>query len=334
VFSRIIYLAILSVITLFFYFFLKRILGEDMLKVRDDHELYRRQRESLVSENESLEEENRKLKITLEEIVALYEITKEICKYLEEDKIFISFKEQLKRHVAFEDCLSIRPDEDLGKYKGYIILPLEINKNISGYLAAAGIAPKDNEKFNILAQQYILGFKRAILYHQVQELAITDSLTSIFTRKHYLERLDEEIDYSKKFIYPLSLLMIDIDHFKDYNDRYGHLVGDAILRVVAKIIKDNLRQIDLIGRYGGEEFSVALTNTDKNGAILAAERIRQAVGANIVKVYDEELKVTISIGISVFSDDTQEAGALIENSDSALYKAKEAGRNRVCLFNA
>ena len=125
--------------------------------------------------------------------------------------------------------------------------------------------------------------------------------------------------------------MVDIDHFKDYNDRYGHLVGDAILREVSKTIKDNTRQIDLTGRYGGEEFSIILTETDKEQARFAAQRIREAVESKPIRVYDEDLKVTISIGISTYPLDAKNMQALIDKADSALYKAKQTGRNKVCF---
>jgi len=162
-------------------------------------------------------------------------------------------------------------------------------------------------------------------------LAITDSLTGVSSRRYLMERFSEEIERSRKFKYNFSFLMVDIDHFKDYNDRYGHLVGDAILREVSKSIKENIRQIDLVGRYGGEEFSVILTETDKEGARLAAERIRQAIENKHIRIYDEDLRVTISIGVSIFPDDAYEARQLIEKADQALYQAKQAGRNRVWI---
>jgi len=218
---------------------------------------------------------------------------------------------------------------DLNAYKDCIILPLEINRVTFGYLAAKGVEKESEEKFHILAQQCLLGVRRALLYQQVQELAITDSLTGIFTRKHYMERLAEEINYSRKFNYPFSLLMLDIDYFKQINDHYGHLVGDAVLKFVAKLIKDNLRQVDLLCRYGGEEFSIILTNTDKEGAKLAAERIRQSIENGSIKVYDEDLKVTISIGVSTFPENAQDGQGLIDLADKALYKAKQNGRNRI-----
>ena len=126
--------------------------------------------------------------------------------------------------------------------------------------------------------------------------------------------------------------MADIDTFKDFNDRYGHLVGDAILKEVARTVKENIRQVDAVGRFGGEEFIVILTETDKNGARFAAERIRQAVEDKRIKVYDEDLKVTISIGVSTFPEDAKDLDAVIDKADKALYRAKQGGRNRVTVF--
>ncbi|MBU1726122.1 MAG: GGDEF domain-containing protein, partial [Candidatus Omnitrophica bacterium] len=120
------------------------------------------------------------------------------------------------------------------------------------------------------------------------------------------------------------------DHFKEFNDNYGHLVGDAILRDVARVIKENIRQIDFMGRYGGEELSLALAETDRRQAHFAAERIRKAIEARRFRVYDEDLSVTISIGISTFKNDVKDTSALIEKADKALYQAKETGRNKVC----
>jgi diguanylate cyclase (GGDEF)-like protein len=124
--------------------------------------------------------------------------------------------------------------------------------------------------------------------------------------------------------------MIDVDNFKSFNDQYGHLVGDAILREVARVIKETIRSMDFIGRYGGEELCIVLAETDKDQALLAAERIRQAVEGRSIRVYDEVMKVTISIGLSTYPKDAQTDKSLIEKADKALYKAKLSGKNKVC----
>ena len=135
----------------------------------------------------------------------------------------------------------------------------------------------------------------------------------------------------EKFGYRFCYLMLDIDHFKRYNDRYGHLVGDGILKEIVKGIKENIRQIDLVGRYGGEEFAVVLAETDREGGLLAAERIRQNIEKKNIFLYDEKLKATVSIGMAMYPDQADTLEALIEKADAALYRAKAEGRNRICL---
>ncbi|MDD2688563.1 MAG: GGDEF domain-containing protein, partial [Candidatus Omnitrophica bacterium] len=168
---------------------------------------------------------------------------------------------------------------------------------------------------------------------RVQELTITDGLTQVFNRRHFLDRCNEELERSKKLRYCFSFLIVDLDYFKKYNDHYGHLVGDVILREVTKEIKENIRQVDFMGRYGGEELSIVLTETDKEKAGFAAERIRQAIESKSIRAYDEDLKITVSIGLATFPDDSPDIQGLIERGDEALYIAKEAGRNQVRVFN-
>ena len=267
----------------------------------------------------------------VEETVALYDITKRICKSLGEDKVIKEFLESINRHMVLDDCRFLDKDSDLSQYPDYILVPLVVDKHKIGCLAAKGIRQEDVDKFKILSEQFVLGIKRAYLYKKVQELAITDSLTAVFSRRYLMERLYEEIQRSAKFGYRFAFLMIDVDRFKDYNDHYGHLVGDAILKEVSKTIKENIRQIDLVGRYGGEEFSIILTETGGKEAAYAAERIRQAIENRRIKIYDEELRATLSIGVAVFPKDASEAGEIIEAADKALYRAKGEGRNKVCF---
>ncbi|MHB8155601.1 MAG: GGDEF domain-containing protein [Candidatus Omnitrophota bacterium] len=280
----------------------------------------------------SLNLENNLLNKRFDDTLALYELTKDICQSLDEEKVFTIFNKNLKKHINIDDCQYIKDSADLIKYKDYLILPLILEGNQSaGFLAVDRILEKDKEKFGILTQQFLIGLRRALLYRQVQESTITDALTSVYCRRYFLERFSEELKRSKKNKLWLTFLMLDIDNFKQYNDRYGHLVGDAILRQVSKIISLAVRQIDFIGRYGGEEIAIVLTETNIYQANFAAQRIRQAIAAEVIKVYDEELTVTVSIGVSTFPDNALNMQNLIDLADQALYLAKETGKNKVCF---
>jgi len=210
-----------------------------------------------------------------------------------------------------------------------IAIPLVSEGRIAGVLYIENISRIYFENFLILSAQFAIQLQKVILYKKVQDMAITDSLTEVSTRRYFLERFGEEIRRSMRKKTNLSFLMIDLDSFKEKNDKFGHLVGDVILREIAQILKSNLREIDIIGRYGGEEFSVALAGIDRDGAFQVAERLRSSVERSVFKAYDEKVSSTISIGISAFPEDGVDKNSLIESADKALYKAKEKGRNRV-----
>jgi len=323
---------LLFILTVCWYMSLRSFFFERLAKLEVSNNHLMAQLNNLTETKKNLKLENNQLSKTLEETLALYELTKDICKSLEEEKVFAIFNKNLKKYIGIGDCRYIKDNADLIKYKNHTILPLNIEENQPvGYLAVDRILESDKEKFAILAQQFLIGLRRALLYEKVQGLTITDTLTGVYCRRYFLERFTEELKRSKKHKLKMSFLMIDIDNFKQFNDRYGHLVGDAILRKVSKIISETIRQIDFIGRYGGEELSVILAETDKDQASFAAERIRQAISSASVKVYDEQLRVTVSTGVSVFPDNALNMQDLIELADQALYLAKETGKNKVCF---
>ncbi len=217
-----------------------------------------------------------------------------------------------------------------GSYReSFVAVPIIIEDALIGVLTIEGVSMYEFDNFLILARQFILEMRKVELYTRVQELAVTDGLTGAYVRRHFLERLDEELRRSKRHKFSFSFLMLDIDYFKNLNDTYGHLVGDACLTRLVAILKSNLREMDLVARFGGEEFSILLPETDKNQALLVAQRILQAVAREEFQVYDEYTKLTVSIGISSYPDDDQRIAGLIEKADAALYKAKDEGRNRI-----
>ncbi len=327
------YLSTLVFLSLAAYFLGKAFLDKLGLKKAKELASLSSEYDNLYLKNQKLKEENSRLEGKVMQTLGLYNISQEMSRELDENKIFHIFKERINDYVKIKNCKFLSQEEDLGQYQGYLNFPLVINNKIAGYLVASDLSLEDNYRFQILAQQFLIMVKRAFLYKNIQELAIMDGLTQVFSRRHLLERFKEEVKRSRKFKHNLSFLMVDIDKFKNFNDKYGHLVGDAILREISKAVKDNIRQIDFVGRYGGEELSIVLPETDKEQAFLAAQRIRQAIETRDIKAYDEELKVTVSLGISTFPDDADEPNLLIEAADKALYRAKKEGRNKVCAYH-
>lgn len=224
------------------------------------------------------------------------------------------------------------------------LFPLVAEGEFNALFVVRGGSKEDLTKFEVLASQLALQVRKVRLYEIVRELSIIDGLTGVFVRRHFLERFEEEMGRAMKQNFPVTVLMLDIDHFKRYNDEFGHLVGDATLREVAQVIRSNVRNVDIVARYGGEEFAVVIPETKEEGGVEVAERIRSAVARRAFRVYDEETKVTVSIGISAYPQDLPGTVAkgdvrdilfeLLQRADRALYRAKEEGRNRVVLYRS
>lgn len=166
----------------------------------------------------------------------------------------------------------------------------------------------------------------------LREQVITDPLTGLFNVRHFRSALDIELERTQRTTIPTSLMMIDLDHFKQVNDQWGHEVGNQVLKLTARLIKQVTRQLDIQCRYGGEEFVVILPSTSLLLASQVAERLRQLIEECEIEVGDNLLKVTTSIGLSVrLSHEVGGASELIKAADECLYQAKQAGRNQVCF---
>lgn len=241
-----------------------------------------------------------------------------------------AYEKLIKKFIENQqEVYELRANDEKNSFAG---VPLLSEKKLVGILTVEGLPKEDFEKFVILSIQFALEIRKVLLYETVEKLAITDSLTGLYLRRYFSERFGEELQRSERYKFKFSFLMIDIDNFKRCNDTYGHLVGDVILKEIARLIKENVREIDIISRYGGEEFAVILPETDSAGAALASERLRKKIEENVFKAYDERLKITVSIGFAVYPEDANNAKALIERSDSALYAAKKSGKNVVCEY--
>jgi diguanylate cyclase (GGDEF)-like protein len=174
---------------------------------------------------------------------------------------------------------------------------------------------------------------------QLEEQSITDALTSLRNRRFFDERLAEEFRRAQRYSDPVSLMMIDLDNFKAVNDRHGHPAGDTVLREAAALIRGSIREPDICARYGGEEFAVILPKTHMSGALTVAERVWRELGQKVYRTGGEsghaDVQVTASIGIAFYpSKDITGPDLLLKFADEALYNAKRAGRNTICLYQA
>ena len=168
-----------------------------------------------------------------------------------------------------------------------------------------------------------------------RQVAITDHLTGVYNRHYLSKTLQNEIDVARRYDTPLTVLMMDIDHFRDFNNNHGHLIGDAVLRTLGEILLAETRCSDTVARYGGEEFVILLPQTDLHAGVELASRIRQRVQSNYIDSDKGPLQVTISIGVAGFPhEQIKNLKDFLAKADKALYEAKNTGRNRVVFFGA
>jgi diguanylate cyclase (GGDEF)-like protein len=223
-------------------------------------------------------------------------------------------------YVMRNSCKSILATPVMSKGKTSGILYMEND------LAANAFTPERLELLRIISSQAAISLDNARLF----DLATTDGLTKLFVHRYFQLLLDQELQRSRRSLKPFSLVMMDIDDFKRFNDTYGHQLGDEVLRQVARTLKASVRAVDSPSRYGGEEFVLILPETDTNGALVVAEKVRKAVEDIAIPCGNETLRVTISLGLATFPLHADGKEALIQSADAALYLSKRLGKNRVC----
>ncbi len=189
-----------------------------------------------------------------------------------------------------------------------------------------------NYLLDTLMNQISMVAYNSLLYRKIEDLARTDGLTGLLNHRTFMEKLAEEYRRIDRDMRPFSILLMDIDKFKNVNDTYGHPVGDIALKAVAKVLKETGRGSDFVARYGGEEFAIGMVDTNIKGAEQMAERVRKLMEKTVAaRVGGKDLLLTLSIGVSNFPEDTKNKADLVNMADNALYQAKRSGRNRVCL---
>jgi diguanylate cyclase (GGDEF)-like protein len=223
------------------------------------------------------------------------------------------------------------------KMRSFLGLPLRFRDDLEGAIifASARTAHFTHyhlETLQLLANQAAAQISNAFLHRQMEEMALTDGLTGLYNHRHFQERLDHEMERAQRHNQHLSLLLLDIDHFKKLNDTCGHPFGDVVLKGVSRELVRVVRSIDFVARYGGEEFAIILPGTARKGCGNMAERVLKAVRALDFEHERRPYRVTISVGSAVFPEDGESKGDLVRHADQSLYLAKESGRDQHRTF--
>lgn len=255
---------------------------------------------------------------------------------LEIKELITLFFKQVNRIIEFDGLHYEDPEQDqreiaLGLQSGhncsYQLLVASDDLGTLKFFRSSRFQEQELETIENLLVGILYPLRNALLYQKAKKSAMLDPLTGAKNRTAMDSSMHREIELAKRYDVPLSVILMDIDHFKRINDTYGHLHGDMALRAVANITRETIRESDILFRYGGEEFLILLTNTDSDGAQLLAERIRESI-QSITPIPETNCHVTVSLGVTTLLDEDDQH-SLFKRSDKALYQAKNSGRNRV-----
>lgn len=247
--------------------------------------------------------------------------------------VYINELERLKEFAPYVEKLN-----ELGIF---ILAPIMYNERVQGIIAtgeklyASEFTQTDFELFHVLVNIISISIENSLHYEAVKNLSLTDEMTNLHNYRSFISRLKEEINRSKRNKSEVSLVILDIDHFKNYNDTLGHQAGDEALREVGKVLKNTVRDEDIVSRYGGEEFCIIFPGIAKEGIQNLCERIRLKIERH--KFYKEKVQptgqLTISLGGATYPQDATDMHGLIQRADEALYRAKHLGRNQMQIFD-
>ncbi|HBO83548.1 MAG: hypothetical protein A2073_08495 [Deltaproteobacteria bacterium GWC2_42_11] len=241
--------------------------------------------------------------------------------------------------ITKETALSINPSLLEEGIKSIAGIPLRYAEKAVGVLYLNDFTERvfderDISILNLMATQATLAIEKMQLLERVEQLAITDELTGLYNHRYFSNTLSNEIFRAKRYKHSMSLVIIDIDNFKNYNDLYGHIYGNFILSAMADIFKKSVRKTDTVARYGGEEFAIILPETDKETAAMLAEKIRKEISDSCSPEKNRQIMcgVTVSIGVAVLGEDADDEEDLVKRADEAMYHAKRSGKNRVVRY--
>ena len=263
-----------------------------------------------------------------------FDLTSPIVKYFFKNRtpVYITRLEQNKNLKEFA--------RQLKKLGILVIAPMIYSERLQGIVGAGeklqfqNFTDADFEIFHILVNIISISIGNSHMFQEIKTLSLTDAMTSLHNYRYFEDRLKEELNRAKRHKKNVSLMILDIDHFKNYNDTLGHQAGDEVLRTIGKILKKTIRDEDIVARYGGEEFCIILPGIEKKGIPILGERVRKKVESE--KFFKEEVQpggqMTISIGTATFPEDAKNFSKLVEKADKALYKAKNAGRNQLKVY--
>jgi len=262
-------------------------------------------------------------------------------KAINNEKSGILYKVLSQTKAVIVNDITDRDDYDplSDKSRSLLIIPMVLQNNVTGLLVAespniGGFSDRDERMLSVVARSAAMALENATLHKKTEELTITDELTSIYNYRYFTRTLKEEQRRASRYDLPLSMIMLDIDHFKKFNDTYGHEIGNIALKGITTVVNKCIRDVDIFARYGGEEFVIILPQTPQIVVTKIGERIREQIEAAVFGGENgvPELKVTVSVGVSSFPENGRGHDELLSIVDQALYRAKGSGRNKVCVI--